>query len=106
LREVETGRLVEQHRDVRPVGQDGTDGLGDIRGGQGACGDLIEQRLEQVMIGAVNERDTRIGVMEFFAERQAAKARAEHDDMNLFASLHAERLNQVLKIAIQQFCQP
>ena len=43
------------------------------------------------MIRAVNERDARVGMTESFAERQASKACAEHDDMRLFtSSFHAD----------------
>jgi len=53
------------------------------------------------MVGAVNERDARVGVSERFAERQAAKACAEHDDMGLFnSSFHADNVNQAREKAI------
>jgi len=68
--------------------------LGDISGGQGTGGDLVKERLEQMMVGAVNEGDADIGMMKLFAERQAAEACAEHDDMWLFASCHADNVMQ------------
>jgi len=42
LREVEPGHPVEQHRDVRPFGQDAANGLRNVRGGQRTGGHLIE----------------------------------------------------------------
>ena len=97
--EVEPGDLVEQHGDIRPVGQDAADGLGDVGGGQGTGGDLVKQRLEQMMVGAVNEGDADIGMMKLFAERQAAEACAEHDNMWLFASFHADNVMQTVQKA-------
>jgi hypothetical protein len=107
LRKVKTGRLVEQHGDVRPVGQDGADGLSDIRGRQRARGHLVKQRLEEMMVGAVNQRDARIGMTKGFAERQAAKACAEHDDVKLFSGLlHADNLSQIAGNAIASLQEP
>ena len=50
-----------------------------IRRGQSGGGNLVEQWLKQMVIGAVHHRHLRAGMMEMFAKRQAAKARAEHD---------------------------
>ena len=107
LREVETDRLVEQHGDVGTVGQDGADGLRDIRGGQRAGGHLIEQRLEQMMVGPVNDRDARIGMPKMLAERQAAEARAEHDDVKLFGSFfHMNKVEQPSRKATREYQAP
>ena len=39
------------------VAQDGADGLGDLGGGEDSEGDLVEKRLEGVVVFAVDERD-------------------------------------------------
>jgi hypothetical protein len=46
--------LVEQDSDVAPLGENRSDGLGDIRIGETGGGQLIEERLKEVMILAVN----------------------------------------------------
>ena len=58
------------------------------------------------MVSAVNERDARVGMTKFFAERQAAKARAKHDDVKLLASLHADNLSQIAENAIAGLQEP
>lgn len=82
MNEVEAVHVIQQDGDVRPVGQNGTDGLRDVGRGQAAGRHLIEQRLEQMMICAVHQRDAGIGHLKLFAERQAAEARTQNNDMN------------------------
>jgi len=88
LREIEISGPVEKHSDVLPIRENAADGLCDFRRRQTARRDLIQQRLKQVMIRAVNHRDARVRMMEALAERQSAKPAAEHHHVNLFAVLH------------------
>jgi hypothetical protein len=54
---VDVGNPAENHLGVALPAQDGTDRLGDV-GGRERCGrDLIEQRLKQVIVAAVDHRD-------------------------------------------------
>ena len=50
-------RLVEPHGDVRLAPQDVPQGCRDVGRRQSCRGDLVEQRLEQVVVGAVHQRD-------------------------------------------------
>ncbi len=81
LRQIKTGDGFHQNGDVRTVGENGTNRLGDVRRGKSGGGDLIKQRLKEVMVRAVNERDARIRRLKSPAEGQSAKTRAQHDDM-------------------------
>ncbi|MEY2466183.1 MAG: hypothetical protein QOD03_704, partial [Verrucomicrobiota bacterium] len=49
---------------------------------------LVQQRLKQMMIRAIHERDAGVRLMKMFAEFQAAKSRAQHNDM--FCFVHHE----------------
>ena len=84
LREVEIHHVVEQHRDSGPVGENGADRLRDLRRGQPGGGHLIEQRLEQMVILPVNERDARVRMIEGLAEGQPTEARPENHDVFVF----------------------
>ena len=46
------------------------------------------------MIGAVHQRHAGAGMLEMFAEKQAAKARAQHDDVECFIARHALNFNE------------
>ena len=85
---VEVAHLVHQHGHVRFVRENGADGLGDFRGGKPCRGDLVEQRLKEVMIRAIHQRHARGGMMKFLAEGQSSEPRPEHHDVRLFALRH------------------
>ena len=57
LREVEVDDLAEQHRDVAPALEDRPEGMRDVGRRQAAGRDLIEQRLEEVEVASVDQRD-------------------------------------------------
>jgi hypothetical protein len=73
---------IHDDRDVTMAGQNGTDRLGDIGRGKTCCGDLVKQRLKDMVIGAVNQSDSSALMMKSLAEFQAAKTRAQHNDMS------------------------
>jgi hypothetical protein len=82
LREVHRGHRPQEHLSVVLPRQDGTDGRGDVRRRQARARDLVEQRLEEVMIGAVDERDPHVvaRMEEGFGGRQAPEPSAyDHD---------------------------
>ena len=56
---VDAGHVGEQGRDLRPVAQEIADRPGDLRGRQRGGRDLIEQRLEQMVVAAVDQGDAR-----------------------------------------------
>ena len=55
-------------------------GAGDVGRVQGRGGDLVEQRLEQVMIRAVDDRQADVGPPQRLRRGQAAEAAAEDHD--------------------------
>ena len=81
LREIEIHHGVEQHRDAGPVGEDGADGLRDFRRRESGGGHLIQQRLEEVMILPVNQRDARPWMVEGLAKGQSTEARPQNHDV-------------------------
>ncbi len=52
----------------------------DLAGGQGARGDLVRERLEQVEVPAIDERDLDVGALQVLGRLQAAEAPADDDD--------------------------
>ena len=60
-----------------------------------------------MMVGPVNDRDARIGMPKMLAERQAAEARAEHDDVKLFGSFfHMNKVEQPSRKATREYQAP
>ena len=41
-----------------------------------------------MMVGAVHQGHARTGMPEMFAKKQAAKARAQHHDVNFLSAIH------------------
>ena len=56
---VEPDRLAEEDGRVRVPAEDPPERLGDLAGREGAGRDLVEQRLEQVVVAPVDEGDAR-----------------------------------------------
>src|ERR1017187_3941890 len=106
-REVKIHSLVEQHRNIGAVGENGTNRLRDFRGGKSAGGDLIKQRLEQMVIRAIDDSHKDAGATEVLAKCQPAETRSEHDHTNklLFIAGHAPNLNQPPKNATRRIQQ-
>jgi hypothetical protein len=82
--EIEIDGTVEQDSDVRFLGQNRANGLSDVRRGKTSRGDLIEQRLEKVMVLPINNRDASFGVIPFLAKGESSEARAQHYDVWIF----------------------
>jgi hypothetical protein len=72
--------LVEQDSDVAPLGENRSDGLGDIRIGETGGGQLIEERLEEVMILAIDQSDFCSVFGERLAKSQSTKTSPDHDN--------------------------
>lgn len=58
------GDVAEQHFDIALLAQDVAQRRGDIRCRQAGGGDLVQQRLEQVMVLAVDQGDADAGIVE------------------------------------------
>ena len=59
---IETDRLAEDDRRVALLAQHRAQRLGDVAGRQGARRDLVEQRLEEMEIAPVDEREADLGI--------------------------------------------
>jgi len=62
--------------------------LRNFRRGKARRGDLVKQRLKQMMVGAIHQGDARVGPAKMFAEFQAAKPGAEHDHVKCLVLRH------------------
>ncbi len=71
--------LGEQHTDVRGMTEDPADRGRDVAGRQRRRRDLVEQRLKEVIVVAVEQRDPQPCVPENFHGGKAAEPAADHD---------------------------
>jgi hypothetical protein len=78
---VHVQHVPEQDARVRLTAQDLAGGGGDLALGQDAGGDLVQQRLEQVVDGPADQRDVDVGVRELLDGEEAAEAGAHDDDV-------------------------
>ena len=53
---IQRARLAKENRRVRPLAKDRSQRLGDLAGAEGTCGDLVEERLEEMEVAPVDER--------------------------------------------------
>jgi len=80
-RQVEARDLGQKHGHVALKPKDGTDGRGDVGGGQARHGDLIQKRLKHMVIQPVYQRDADGRVFERLGRRKPAKTAADDDDV-------------------------
>jgi hypothetical protein len=80
-RGVDGAHVPEQHPAVALAAQDHADRRRDLRGREARRGDLVEQRLEHVVVLAVHERDVHGRAREPARGLQAGKAAADDDDV-------------------------
>ena len=78
--EIDRTHVAEQHARVALAPQDVADGGRDVSLGEDAGGDLVQQRLEQVMVRSVDDRHVDVGPPQGLGHKQAAEARADDDD--------------------------
>ena len=78
---VDAGHAAQDHPHVGRLAQDRADGLGDLRRRQAGRGHLIEQRLEEMVVAPVDDRDVGIGAGEARCSTQAAETGADDDDV-------------------------
>ena len=77
--QVDVADVGEQDAGVALLPQGAAQRRGDQPGGQDAGGDLVEQRLEQVVVGPVDHRDVHVGPVEGTRDVQAAEPTADDD---------------------------
>ena len=76
------GRGVGQHhRDIRLMAEDPADRRGDVRRTERGGRHLVEQGLEQMVIGAVDDRDAHRGPPQVHARRPGRRSPRQIDDM-------------------------
>jgi hypothetical protein len=80
-RDVDARRLAVDDRHVLLIGEDMADRCGHCRRRESRRGDLVQQRLEQVMVGAIHHRNAQACAVERACGEQAAEAAAQDDHM-------------------------
>ena len=88
LYEVDAGDASHVDGGVRLALQDGANGLGDLGRREAGHRDLVEKRLEGVVVRAVEQGDPHRRVRERLRRGQAAEAAPDDDDVR--ASVHAQ----------------
>ena len=79
--DVHAGDTPEQRRDILLPADKMTDRPGDFRGGERCGGDLVKQRLKQMMVALVNDRDAHRCVGKTPRCLKPAEAGSDDDDM-------------------------
>jgi hypothetical protein len=79
--DIDARRLAEEHAYVSGPPQNPPDRRGDITWRERRRGDLIQQRLKDVMVAAIEQRDLDVGLSQRFCRRQPAKSAADNDHM-------------------------
>ena len=86
-RRVDGSDFAEQHRRVALPAQNRADRPRDIRRRQACRRDLVEQRLEQVIVVPVDDRDVGVGARERLRGEQPAESCADDDDARALHSV-------------------
>ena len=73
---------------LRSRANDAADRRCDIGRRQRRGGDLIQQRLKQVIVVTVDERDREVAPGQRFRGRQSAKPRTDDDDVGMAKRFH------------------
>ena len=76
--------LAHVHGDVALIAQDVAQRRGDRRRGEAGGGHLVEQRLEQVMVAAIDQRDLDRRPLELAHGPEAGESAADDDDSLCF----------------------
>jgi hypothetical protein len=79
--DVHTARLGQEHARVHLVSQHPADGSRDVSGRQTRRGDLIEERLEEVVIPAIEQRDVHRSALECLCGGQTCESATDDDDV-------------------------
>jgi hypothetical protein len=89
---VDGSDLAQAHGDIALAGQDVAQRRGDVAGRQAGRRHLVEQRLKEVVVGAIDERDLQRRRSQRACAPQASEATADDDEMRLLRSFHAQTL--------------
>src|SRR5258706_11895133 len=74
--QIDIDHLFHQYRQIRMIRKNGPNRLGNFRRGESRRGDLVEKRLKQVVVRAINERDSRLGMAQMLAKCKPAEPRS------------------------------
>ena len=77
---VDVHGFAEKDLRVFLAAENGAQGRGDFAGREGAGGDLVEERLEEMEIALIDEGDLGVGALQGARGDQAAETAAEDDD--------------------------
>ncbi len=89
---VDTGHLAQQRGNFLTPVHELPDGPGDLRGTERRRRHLVQERLEQMMVAAVDERDVGVDALQLLDGGQSAKAPTDDDDFWFVGhSLHQSR---------------
>jgi hypothetical protein len=92
---IEPDGLAQNDPSVAVAAQDGPERLGDVAWLQGAGGDLVEQRLEEVVVAPVDERDFDGWILAQFAGRiEPGESATDYDDSMPTGALTRTRTEQ------------
>jgi hypothetical protein len=90
LGKVEIDYFCHQHRHLWIIREHGAERVGDIAGGQTACRDLIEQRLEEVKVPPIHQRNPHRRAPQCLGGMQATEAAPDdHDVMKVVIAHNA-----------------
>src|SRR5262249_25184720 len=87
---VDGGDLCQEYADVQLLGLELTDWRSDLGGGEDHRRPLIEQRLKDVVVAAVNQYDLGIGVPQRVRRCDPGKAAADDDDALAVRGRHVD----------------
>ena len=80
LRGVDLLDLGQQHLDVVLPTEDAAERRGDVGGGQGGGGHLVQQGLEEVVVAAVDEQHVDVGAVQRLRGSQPGESPSDDDD--------------------------
>ena len=80
-RDIDAHRLAKQHARVPGTPQDPSDRRGDVTGRQRRGRNLIQQRLKDVMVAAIQQRDLGVGLSKRLRGRESPETAANDHDM-------------------------
>jgi hypothetical protein len=81
LERIDTDHLSEQDIAVSLSADEPPDRLGDVGWAQATGCDLVQQRLEEVVVPTVDQRDRHVGVGQLPSGRHPSEAGSDDDDM-------------------------
>jgi hypothetical protein len=93
-RHINPSGLSQHHLGIRLLAQNPPQRLGNIRRGQGRRRHLVKQRLKEMMILPVEQRDPHPGLPQSLRRRQPAKAPANNDHMGQIPLMNSHSRTQ------------